>query len=196
MQEGFTDRPIPPVSVTLIDGGLLLHSYLAAIGKITSYGNLARNLLSHVCGNEIHVLFDTYQLTLLKNNERQLHGAEDYPFVISGPEQGTRQSSQKLLQNGIFKPQLAIFLLKEWQKDQYGIILGKKRLVVSHGGNCVHLSYSNNNEKMVVGHPEQLQGNHEEADTLIAFHAVNATGNVVVRTSDTDALVILLGMIG
>ena len=91
MQEGFIDRPIPPVSVTLIDGGLLLHSYLAAIGKITSYGNLARNLLSYVCenqGNEIHVLFDTYQLISLKNNERQLHGAEDYPFIISGPEQG------------------------------------------------------------------------------------------------------------
>ena len=52
----------------------------------------------------------------------------------------------------------------------------------------MHLSYSNNNEKMVVGHPEQLQGNYEEADTLLAFHAVNDTGNVVVRTSDTDAL--------
>ena len=100
------------------------------------------------------------------------------------------------MQNEIFKDQLAIFLLKKWQKDQYGIILGKKRLVLSHGGNCVHLSYSNNIEKMVVGHPEQLQDNHEKADTLIAFHAVNVTGNIVVKPSDNDALVILLGMLG
>jgi hypothetical protein len=49
---------------------------------------------------------------------------------------------------------------------------------------------------MNVERPANLQGSHEEADTLLAFHASNATGNLVVRASDTDVLVILLGMIG
>ena len=38
---------------------------------------------------------------------------------------------------------------------------------------------------------------HEEADTLIAFHIANITAdNVIVRASDTDILVILIGVIG
>ena len=64
-QEGFTERPLPPIDVTLIDGGLLIHSFLSAIGSITSYGQLARNLLAYICGSQgkgIHVLFDTYPI--------------------------------------------------------------------------------------------------------------------------------------
>ena len=42
-----------------------------------------------------------------------------------------------------------------------------------------------------------LQGDHEEADTLIAFHIANITAeHVIVRASDTDVLVILIGAIG
>ena len=38
LQDGFTETPLPLIYVTLIDGGLLMHSFLSAIGKITSYG--------------------------------------------------------------------------------------------------------------------------------------------------------------
>ena len=199
LQDGFTETPLPPIDVTLIDGGLLIHSFLSAIGKITSFGHLARTLLAYVCtsqGNEIHVLFDTYQHMSLKESERKLRGADDRQFVISGPEQAPRESCQKLLQNSIFKDQLAMFLLKEWQEDQYGPILAKMTLIVSYGGNCVRLASNEVDFKMTVGHPAYLQGSHEEADTLLAFHATSATGNVVVRASDTDVIVILLGMLG
>ena len=49
---------------------------------------------------------------------------------------------------------------------------------------------------MHVGYPAHPQGSHEEADTLLAFHASCVAGNAVIRASDTDVLVILLGMIG
>ena len=49
---------------------------------------------------------------------------------------------------------------------------------------------------MNVERPANLQGSHEEADTLLAFHVSTTTGNLVIRASDTDVLVILLGMIG
>ena len=42
--------------------------------------------------------------------------------------------------------------------------------------------------------PGYLQGVHEEADTLIAFHVCQQNGNVIVRASDTDVLIILLAM--
>ena len=193
------EAPLPTCDVTLIDGGFLLHSYLSAIGHIASYGQLARNLLAHVCsnqGNEVHVLFDTYKSSSLKESERKLRGAEDCPFVITGPNQTPKQNCQKLLQNGIFKDQLATFLMTEWQNEHYAAILGKKIIYVSHGGNCVRLKFNESTSQMTVDYPLNLQGDHEEADTLIAFHAANACGNVVVRASDTDVLVILLGMIG
>ena len=74
LQDGFTETPLPLIDVTLIDGGQLIHSFLSAIGKITSYGNLARTLLAYVCGrggNEIHLLFDTYHPMPLKERERE-----------------------------------------------------------------------------------------------------------------------------
>ena len=198
-QEGFTERPHLPIHVTLIDGGLLLHSHLRAIGNITTYGNLARSLLTSVCGNqgnEIHVLFDTYYRMSLKASERRLRGAEDCPFVISSPHQSPRQNCQKLLQNGMFKDQLAGFLLKEWQKCHYGPIIGTKPLVLSPGGDCIRLEFNQRESKMNVERPGHLQGIHEEADTLIAFHLSSVKGNVIIRASDTDVMVIIIGMLG
>lgn len=48
-----------------------------------------------------------------------------------------------------------------------------------------------------TGTPIHLQCQHEEADTLIAFHANSiSSGNILVRSTDTDVLVILLGLCG
>ncbi|XP_014678737.1 PREDICTED: uncharacterized protein LOC106818551, partial [Priapulus caudatus] len=199
LQDGMTS--LPPIDATLIDGGLLLHSYLSAIGNISSYGNLARRLLGHACGSigkgkEVHILFDRYLHDSLKESERRLRGAEDQPFVIGGCEQRPKQSCQKRLQNGIFKDQLAKFFMIEWQKAHYGPILGRKTLIVSHGGKCLRIEYDEVSEKMTVDHPNLLQGSHEEADTLLAFHAATATGTLLIRASDTDVIVIILGMLG
>lgn len=67
--------------------------------------------------------------------------------------------------------------------------------MVSHGGNCVEL-VCKKDDKISVHKPENFQGNHEEADTLLIFHASQCYGNVVIRSSDTDVIVLLLGMLG
>ena len=155
--------------------------------KITSYGNLAKTLLAYVCGsggNEIHLLFDTYHTNPLKERERRLRGADYRPFLITGSGQAPRQGCQKLLQNGIFKDQLAMFLLKELQEYHYGPILANKTIILSHGGNLLQLTFN------------EFFFPHEEADTLRAFHASSVAGNAVIRASDTDVLVIILGIIG
>ena len=46
-----------------------------------------------------------------------------------------------------------------------------------------------------VSKPADLQGEHDEADTLMTYHAAASEGIVVVRATDTDVLIILLGMI-
>ena len=47
---------------------------------------------------------------------------------------------------------------------------------------------------MYVGYPAHPQGSHKEADTLHAFHVSSVAGYAVIRASDTDVLVILLGI--
>ena len=87
LQDGFTETPLPLMDVTLIDGGQLIHSFLSAIGKITSYGNLARTLLAYVCGrggNEIHLLFVTYHPIPLKERERKY----EEPMIVQSSLQG------------------------------------------------------------------------------------------------------------
>ena len=114
LQDGFIQEQLPLVSVTLIDGGLLIYSFLSTLGRITSYGNLALSLMASVRssqGKEIHVVFDTCHTDSIKESERILRGAAHDPYVISGSEQTARQSCQKLLLNGSFKDQLAQFLL-------------------------------------------------------------------------------------
>ena len=45
--------------------------------------------------------------------------------------------------------------------------------------------------------PYHLQCQHEEADTLLAFHANSiSSGTILVRSTVTDVLIILLGLAG
>ena len=59
---------------------------------------------------------------------------------------------------------------------------------MSYGGACVKITAQ-------VSYPENLQRTHTEADTLLAFHAAECKGELVVRATDTDVLIILLGML-
>ena len=75
----------------------------------------------------------------------------------------------------MFKDQLAMFLLKEWQQEHYGPILENKTLVVSHVGICVHITFNEQDAQMNVEHPTYLKGSHGEAHTLLAFHGSCST---------------------
>ena len=190
---------IPRNYVHILDGGLLLHSVLSQTHIGTSYGAIARTILSTICtgrSTEVHLCLDKYVPNSIKDSERKIRGAVDSQYIISGPEQKIRQSGQKLLQNGIFKNEFGKFLLREWKKDHYWHLLEGKILVASFGGECYQY-VPDDSQTIEVSMPEHLQGDHEEADTLIAFHMANITArNITVRASDTDVLVILIGSIG
>ena len=179
--------------VCLFDGGFLLHSFLSKTGRIVSMGNLARNLLCYVANlyhaNEIHICFDTYSRVSLKYGERLRRGENEAEFLITGPTQKPDQSCDILLKNSSFKNELCKFLKIEWQKSDYISYLEGKTLYVSYGGSCVQIQYGSTT-------PEHLQGTHAEADTLLAFHTRHSKGDIVIRASDTDVLIILLAMIG
>ena len=160
--------------VSLIDGGLLIHSFLSASERTGPYSTLARNLLTFVCknfdGQEIHVLFDTYKEESLKVTERKRRGEVESHYIIATPEQNLKQSYDKLLRSSSFRQALIKFLQDEWQKDQYHACFQGKTLYVSIGGSCIKLK-PQEDDRVEVTWPDTLQGEHEEADTLIAFHA-------------------------
>ena len=77
----------------------------------------------------------------------------------------------------------------------YGPILGRKIVYISHGGTCMKMRHKE--EVLEIEGLQHLQCQHEEADTLLAFHANNiSNGNILVSSSDTDVLIILLGLSG
>ena len=56
---------------------------------------------------------------------------------------------------------------------------------------------NNNEHARMITEPANLQSRHEEADTLVAFHAKQSPEeNILIRSTDTDVLVILLGLAG
>lgn len=189
----------PELYTHVYDGGLLLHSILSQTSIGASYASIARTILSVICaskGKEVHICLDKYLEDSIKGSERKLRGAVDSAYNITGPEQTIRQSGKKLLANGMFKDQLGRFLLQEWGKEHYWHILEGKTVIASFGGDCLSFVPDKESHHITVTRPAEYQGNHEEADTLISFHVANTSAShICVRASDTDVLVILIGML-
>ena len=83
--------------------------------------------------------------------------------------------------------------MKEVRKEHFATVIHNKIVYVSHGRKCVKL-WVNSMGMLKVEEPEDYQANHEEADTLVIFHATKTSGNVLVRSSDTDVLVLLVSL--
>ena len=190
------EKSIGRVNVSMFDGGLLMHEILPSHNKST-YSKIARDFmvkLASAPGGEVHLLLDRYITHSIKDLERQKRGGiKDNTYQITGPEQQQKQKGSDLLNDACFKEQFGRLLLTEMQKDQYSPVIGKKTIYISHGGECVRIR--NRWGQMEVTEPEEMQGQHEEADTLIAFHVGRVErGTVVVRSSDTDIVVVLTAL--
>ena len=194
-----TDTQIPSeFGIVVFDGGLVLHEVLPHHNQST-YGAIVRDIISKVTRGEqqfVHLLLDKYVQPSIKDVERVNRGADkkDQEFLINSPDQKQRQKGTDLLKNGSFKEELASFLMTEVTKEYYAPMISGKTVFISHGGKCIKLHVTNMGI-LHAEHPPNLQAVHEEADTLICFHVRQLTGNILVRSSDTDVLVILLAVV-
>ena len=115
---------VPPVTVDacIVDAMFLMRnlSNLPA-----TFGGVARVILKklHVCSEEVHFVCDTYRSPLIKDIERNKCVAIDREIAITGPDQQRPKDFSKALHSGKFKTSLFRFLAKEWQKDDYKIIM-------------------------------------------------------------------------
>jgi hypothetical protein len=115
-------------------------------------------------------------------------------YVISGPEQARTHDFAKELRNDKFKEALVLFLISHWQSNDVAPFIGNKTILLNFI-HCYSYSVNVNGNVVQAQNPDFFCVSHEEADTKIVYHAskINSDCNVVVKCSDTDIVVIMLG---
>ena len=161
-----------------------------------TFKDVALRLLSDIPMryNIVYVACDTYKDQSIKNSERHLRGDGD-KFVIRSANVHVPADFKKFLGNGDNKERLFEIIEEVWVQNRNQ--LGQRVVYFARGNACLRITEHGSS------HIEELERDHEEADTKIAYliqHAVrNSDGQsiaCVVRSSsgDVDIPIILLGM--
>lgn len=164
-----------------------------------TFEKLSELILKRICNtdaSEIHFVCDRYFENSIKDTERWNRQEEDIPYTISGPSQKTPSDFQKNLKNKRFKEELVKFLSEHWEADLMSLILKDKKVFITVEDKCFSFIANDKHDKKVLKtEEEQLSCLHEEADTRMIFHLSKCRSpcNVMVKASDTDVLVIILG---
>ena len=191
------DMP-PNVDATIIDPMFFLHLQKTIPGI---FGALPSYLLTRICdekGNELHIVFDKVKSASIEDcerDERSKNVSRELSYQITGPGQHTPSNWLKALRNDNHKVSLNKFLVDVWKNYCFGGILKEKKLYVTDGNVCYLFEVSNGKMvRMILPH---LYSRHEEADSKMIFHvaSVEENSNVVIRTADTDVLIIAFGCI-
>ena len=188
------DNPPPRVSATLVDAMFLLHSQ--ADVPLT-YGEIAGRLLRQLCAmsQRVNLVAEQYKSPSIKDVERERRGVNDTIFKINGPEQKRPSEWQKCLLSPSFKTSIMKFLSCEWMRPCYAPILEGHTLYLALEQYCYCFTAADGKVSREVD--QDLQCDHEEADTRIIYHVYhiiheNEQAEVVVRANDTDIPVLLL----
>ena len=164
----------------------------------SSFGGVARLILQHACTNAktVHVICDTYpDGPSIKDQEHDIRGHSMHSYKITGPLQKRPADFHKALQSAEFKRELLSFLKDEWVSSSYACLLEGHQLYFATGQECFLFTANDGHVERI--RVNDLQCNHEEADTRLVFHAnfVAATEEmpvVVIRSIDTDVFILLL----
>lgn len=149
-------------------------------------------MIAQYKSSRIDIVFDQYFTPSIKDCER-LRRNESNTTVSIGPNQIRPHNFVAELKNPQFKESLVKFFIQDWANDYMSPFIGNKTIYLSFD-KCY--SYRAENNKVIRTIEESLScEEHEEADTRIVYHIchINFDAQVVVRCSDSDILVILLG---
>ncbi|GFW70277.1 hypothetical protein TNCV_5131031 [Trichonephila clavipes] len=194
LQSNTDQEPPNSTDVALIDGFFILHSMKEVPKTFGSISKKFLQMVSKYSTRRIDVIFDQYMYPSIKDSERCLrHEASLIDYIISGPDQVRPSDFAKELKNTKFKEALVGFFEKHWCSEEMKSFIGNRK---------IHINFRNCQSYQVVD--EKIQSNinedlcctsHEEADTKIIYHACNVAekSNIVIRGSDTDILIIMIG---
>lgn len=85
------------------------------------------------------------------------------------------------------------FLKDDWKSNDYASVIGTKAIFFNHENFCFKYEIINGNVVRTLY--ETLHSSHEEADSRLLYHLsrLPVPNNTVIRTNETDVLVIALG---
>lgn len=181
------------VDILLIDGFFLLHT-MKNVPK--TFGGISKKMLllvTQFAATRYDVIFDQYLSPSIKDYERDLRReSTQLDFNITGPDQVRPSDFLKELKNIHFKEALVEFFIQHWASDEMVPFVENKHVLINFK-QC-H-SYVVDNTIVSTVDDSLSCPEHEEADTKIVFHICNidVQANFVVRCSDTDIAIIMLG---
>ena len=190
----FSEKP-NHVDVTSIDAMFFLHLWKDVPA---TFGTIARFLLIKAFaqkGKNIHLVFEKAVSPSIKDCERDSRsGYEERcsQYQITGPNQRRPSNWLNALRFDQFKVTLNSFLVSAWEENSLTEIFQGKCLHVNNDDICY--CFREENGQVTRTLIPELTSSHEEADSKMIFHLTNLEKNskVIIRTSDTDVLVIAL----
>lgn len=200
--------------VCIIDGFFLLHLLTQVPEK---FGDISIKILRILAANnakQIFLIFDKYKSPSIKDNEHVLRANFNKDYCITGkiciqiplnlqykinifllgPEQNRPSDLSAELKNINFKESFVSFLVEHWMSAPQALdIIGDKEIYISYKKCYCYKVVRRENVCRIIN--EYSCEGHEEADTKIVFFLkeITGSGDVVIRCSDTDILVIALG---
>ena len=191
-------KTVAPNSIDsiIVDGMFFLH-LLADLPS--TFGLVAKFIFQRICSmkaDRIDMVFDKTITPSIKDCERDKRCEEvdrNAMYEITGPTQKRPVNFKKALRNNLFKQSLVKFLVISWEDDTLAEVLKHKEVFVNCEDTCY--SFKASDGKMSKTEELHLHSTHEEAGSKMIFHlhSLPASSNVVIRTVDTDVLIILLG---
>ena len=180
--------------VVIVDATFFLH--LQKDLPMT-FGEIAALVLRQLVrmAKEVHLVCDVYRSPSIKDAERERRGTALFVYNITGPDQVRPKDWQQALHSASFKTEFFKFLADEWKKPSYAHIMQSCKLFLAVEDTC--FSFTSVDDGVLRTIEPSLKSFHEEADTRMIFHlSVGArsenVSNIVVRSNDTDVLVLLV----
>jgi hypothetical protein len=183
------------VDATFVDAVFLLHT----LSNIPcTMGELSRMVLHIICKMSpvVHFICDTYITPSIKETERTRRGESHIAYSTIGRDQKTPRNWQQTLQSSHFKTAFFRFLASDWQNTSYSTILQNNDVYLGFDDICYRFTVKDG--ATVRMHAQQYDCHHEEADTRLIYQLNvfttenNNNLNCVIRSNDTDVLVLLL----
>ena len=196
--EGKITSGNPPVIEACVVDAMFLIRTLTNLPA--TFGLLAKLILEKLLamGQRVDFVCDRYITPSIKDLEHikrssSAQGSTD--FSISGSQQKRPSDFHATLSSGNFKSDFFRFLSDEWEKDEYAGMINRKTLVVGIEDHAYQFIVEDGTIQRTL--IPELASDQEEADTRLTLHAKHISdsgvfSNIVVRSNDTDVLIILL----
>ena len=177
---------------TIIDAMFFLRLH---VNLPNTFEVLTRHTLRRIVnceGDTIHFVCDKWIEPSIKDCEREDRGSLRGIYSIKGSAQIRPSDWGETVKNKSFKESLIGFMIEAWKDDSCARTLKNKTVYAYYNNYCY--KYRAENGVTVSTEEDQFFSSHKEADNRMFFHLNHALpGSTVMRTDDTDSLVIALG---